>query len=194
MVSALCTKPESDSLRLRLWCDHLTNSLEHLVKRKSNGLIEVARRLLLGNRHQVVGDSRQPQGSGIDEAKLVFLQLGETSALPIPQRFGKEKDRGERRSQIVSHLSHESERFRFSRWGLRVVCAPTPNEGFLSEEIYRVQQRENAILVGEKVLTAPLLEETSPNCRKQEYVCTVQRLSFSTILIQATAIADPVQK
>jgi hypothetical protein len=192
MVSALHTKPESDSLRLRLWCDHLTNSLEHLVKRKSNGLIEVAQRLLLGHRHQVVGDSRQPQCSGIDEAKLVFLQLGETSALPIPQRFGKEKDRGERRSQIVSHLSHESERFRFSQRGLRVVWAP--NGGFLSEEINRVQQRENAILVDEKVLTSPLLEETSPNCRKQAYVCMVQRLSSSTTLTQDAAIVDPVQK
>ena len=78
------------------------------MKRKGDRLIELTRRLLLGDSHQVVGDSRQPQCGGIDEAKLVFLQLGETSALPIPQRFGKEKDRGERRSQIVSHLRHES--------------------------------------------------------------------------------------
>ena len=55
--------------------------------------------------------------------------------------------------------------------------------GYLGEEIYRVQQRENAILVHNKVLTAPLLEETSPNCREQAYVGIVQRLLSSTILI-----------
>ena len=85
----------------------------------------------------------------------------------------------------MSHLSHESKRVGFHHWALLGAL----EGGCLGEEIYRVQKRENAILVGDGILTAPLLEETSPDRPKHAYLGMVQSLSSPAIPTQVVAIA-----
>jgi len=51
--------------------------------------------LLPGQIHDVRCDGREPESRAVYEAELTVLDLGDGTAVAVPERFGQKQDRGE---------------------------------------------------------------------------------------------------
>ena len=65
-----------------------------------------------GQLDDIARNGAETKGGAVDQSELPFLDRVDRTAAPPLQRFRQEKDRGERRTQVVRHLDHQLQAIR----------------------------------------------------------------------------------